>query len=78
MVNLFVFAKLLKGEYPNLEYFSKMSFLKLVTFQSYISTKKTHPPPTQGLLDEILDICKEPSIYGGLSFSQKEKAVREN
>lgn len=57
-----VFAKLLKVDYPNLEWFREMSFPKLVTFQSYISTKKNHSPPRQGVLDEILDIRKEPSI----------------
>lgn len=76
----FVFVKLLRVEYPNFEWFIEMFFLKWITFQSYISTNRNnnHSSPRQGVLDGILDICKEPSIQNNLVVSQKEKVVWEN
>lgn len=76
----FTFVQLLKVEYPNLEWFTEMSFLKPAIFQSYILAiwNKKHSSPRQGALDGIPDICEEPSIQNDLVFSQKEKAFRKN
>ena len=77
---IFCICKITQGRLSDLEWFTEMSLLKLVTFQSYISTNwnKNHSSPRQEALDGILDVCEEPSIQNDLVFSQKEKAVREN
>lgn len=72
-----MFAKLLKVEYPNLEWFSETSFPKLVTFQSYISTKKNHSPPRRSF-GRNSGHLQGTKYLEWSTFSQREKAVRED